>query len=228
MAVLAILFSLIPATAGGCSPSPLRVRVNARFSRAEPAPALIALAQRYRICVGIEGTVGMEPLLDMNSSNITFGDFVKRAAPRYRVAVDGAVVHLRREPYDIPTWLDVPVDLRTDRNLDIMFVSRVSLLGGLLARTDPGRAIAGDILGQHEQAGPYDIRNTPVRSILDRLVSDLRKGGAWFAPGVYPKKGRPSSGIWYVLPYSDSLKDNLAYLTWASGIQSDELRSLTR
>jgi len=144
------------------------------------------------------------------------------------MAVDGRVVHLRREPYDIPTWLDVPVDLRTDRNLDIMFVSRVSLLGGLFARTDPGRAIAGDILGQHEQAGPYNIRNTPVRSILDRLVSDLRQGGAWFAPGVYPKKGRPSSGIWYVLPYSDPLKDNLMNLAGASGIQYDALRSPTK
>jgi hypothetical protein len=84
-------------------------------------------------------------------------------------------------------------------------VSGVNLVGALMARADPGRGLAGHIPGVHEQIGPYNIRNTPVRSILDRFVSDLAQGGVWFTPGVYAREGRPSAGMWYVLPYSEPL-----------------------
>ncbi|HKW97470.1 MAG TPA: hypothetical protein VJN43_07030 [Bryobacteraceae bacterium] len=198
--------------AAGCAASPLAVRVKQiRFHDVTRLTALVSAAQRYRVCLAIEGTIDLQEKMSIAMDGVSFGTFLHRVAPAHGIRVDQRIVHLRGRPAGVRTWLDFPIDFDTDKKWDAMLVSNFLLACAFKAQANPeSGGILGDVLGQHDQVGPYKFHHTPVREILDRLVCDSVRGGAWVVRAIYPQRGQPPANMWQLLLYSDSLRINIA------------------
>src|ERR1043166_5556892 len=123
--LISFLLLRTPPAAAPCISSPLQVRLSDRFVNADSLTALLTIAQRHHVCLGIEGVDGLASKLSIDATNMNFGDFIKRAAPLHRVSVAGRVLHIRGKPYHAGTWLDLSVNLCTNRKWDVLFVSNV-------------------------------------------------------------------------------------------------------
>lgn len=172
---------------------------------------LITVAQQYRICLGIEGTVGLRANVSIPTEPVTFGGLLRLMAPLHRITLSRGVVLVRDRPHTARTWLDYPLNFSTDRRWDAQLLVHFQLPCALLAQADPGkRGIAGDVLGTHEQLGPYNFAKTPIRAILNQFLRDSRQGGMWLVRGVYPLNPVVPVNIWELVLYSEQLKNNLA------------------
>jgi len=175
---------------------------------------LVTIAQQQRICVGIEGTVGLRPSIPIPPDPVTFGGLLHLVAPGYRITVSNRVVLLRDRPHTVRTWLDYPLDFSTDRRWDAQLLVHFQLPCALLAQAATGkRGIAGNVLGTHEELGPYHFVKTPIRAILSQFLRDSRRGGMWAVRGVYPLNTVVPANIADLFLYSDPLPINLANTT---------------
>ena len=212
-----MILSPLNGSAGGCADKPLAVRVQQiEFREVTRLTALVTVAQRYHICLGIEGARQLWDKLTVHMEDVPFSEFLRTVAPSAAIHVDHGIVHLRGRPAGVRTWLDFPMDFSTEKNLDILLVSNFLLRGSFLAQAVPGSGgMLGDVLGQHEEVGPYNLHHMPVRAILDRLVLDSAGGAAWFVRDIFPLRGKPRANMWDLMLYSQPLQVNLATIDGA-------------
>ena len=210
---LTLLIGAVVSTGlAACVAPPLETLIKP--PRAMPGNALAVLlthAQQHRICLGIEGTVGLRANFSIPSEPATFGALLRLLAPLHHITVSRGVVLIRDRPYTARTWLDYPLDFSTDRRWDAQLLVHFLLPCALLAQADPAkRGIVGDVLGIHEELGPYHFAKTPIRAILSQFLRDSRQGGMWLVRGVYPLNPVVPANIGHLVLYSEPLKINLA------------------
>ena len=167
---------------------------------------VITAAQVHRICLGIEGTVGLRASISIPAEPVTFGSLLRLMAPRHSITVDKSVVLIRDQPHTVRTWLDYPLDFSTGRPLEAQLLVHVLLPGTLLAHVDPKKGgIAGDYRPGHEDLGPYNFTKTPIRAVLNQFLRDSTLGGMWFVRGVYPLNLVVPANICELVLYSEPL-----------------------
>lgn len=100
---------------------------------------LITIAQQHRICLGIEGTVGLRANVSSPTEPATFGSLLHLMAPLHKITVNRGVVLIRDRPHTARTWLNYPLDFTTDRRWDAQILVHFLLPCALLAQANPGK-----------------------------------------------------------------------------------------
>lgn len=210
--LIPLISIMVSSGISACVDHPLQARITPpRTSGGNALALLMTVAQQHHICLGVEGRVGIRSNLRIPSDPTTFGGLLRLVAPLHRITTSQKVVLMRDRPDTVRTWLDYPLDFSTDRPWDAQLLTHFYLPCALIAQVDRGKhGIAGDVLGAHEELGPYNFRKTPIRAILNQFLRDSKHGGMWVVGGVYPLNPVVPANIWDLFLYSEPLKINLA------------------